>query len=196
MIDFNNKKVAIVGSSGHLLERNYANLIDSHDIIIRFNFARVEGYEKYVGKKTTHRIVNHHVFMGTTSKDRFPGADPNFIPNLQNQDIILVKPLGGNLKGRSPNNDVYWVEDETWYEYKRLLHNKKDPSAGFIGIILVLSISPKKISLFGFDQSNTLPLEKRHYWEKVTSHANFHNYNPEREFVEQLEKENKIKIYK
>ena len=72
MVDFTGKNVAVVGSSGHLLERDYASDIDSHDVVIRFNQARVEGYEESVGSKTDYRIVNVHTFLGTSGNSRFP----------------------------------------------------------------------------------------------------------------------------
>jgi len=196
IFDFTNKSVAVVGSSGYLLERDYATFIDNHDIVIRFNFARVEGYEKFVGTKTTYRIVNHHVFLGTTSRKRFPLADPNFIPTLPKQTIILVRKLNGNLKHRSPNNEVMHLSDKNWNEYKELLGNKKDPSAGFLGVMMSISAEAKQIDVFGFDQSNTLELTKRHYWEDVTHHFNGHDYNPEREVFDRLEKTNTIQIYR
>jgi len=196
MFDFTGKSVAVVGSSGHLLERDYAILIDSHDVVIRFNQARVKGYEKYVGKKTTHRVVNKHVFDGSTPKNRFPKSDKNFIPKLKNQDILLIRPFLSKIiyKKRSPNNPVFVLSNENWIEYRKILGNVKDPSVGFIGVMVAISTSTN-VSVFGFDQTNEEILHKRHYWEKITYHFNGHNYNTEKEIFSQLEKNNKIKIY-
>jgi len=197
MYNFTNQSVAVVGSSGHLLERDYASLIDSHDVVIRFNHARVKGYEGFVGNKTTHRVVNQHVFKGTTPVDRFPKADKNFIPNLQNQNILLIRPFFDSsiYKKRSPNNPVVILSDENWNEYRKILGNSKDPSVGFIGVMVAVS-SSTNVSVFGFDQTNKGILHKRHYWEEIQYHNNFHNYNPEKEIFKQLEELGKIKIYK
>ena len=196
MFNFTNKSVAVVGSSGHLLERNYASLIDDHDIVIRFNQARVEGYEKFVGSKTTHRVVNMHVFDGTTPKDRFPNTDPNFVPKLKDQHIILIRPFGdSNLyKRRSPNNEVSVLSDKNWKEFRNMLGNKKDPSVGFIGVMIAIS-SSTNVNVFGFDQTNEPNLSKRHYWEEIKYHFKGHDYNPEKEIFKYLVKENLIKIY-
>ena len=43
-------KIAIVGN-GQLL-KNYGKQINKHDLVIRFNKAKTEGYEKLVGTKT------------------------------------------------------------------------------------------------------------------------------------------------
>ena len=40
---------AVVGNSPIILEKEFGNDIDSHDVVIRFNIAETEGYEKHVG---------------------------------------------------------------------------------------------------------------------------------------------------
>mmetsp|Transcript_25814 Transcript_25814/g.49004 ORF Transcript_25814/g.49004 Transcript_25814/m.49004 type:complete len:563 (-) Transcript_25814:352-2040(-) len=49
---------AIVGSSGIVLNYEDGVEIDAHDMVFRFNSAPTRGYEKHVGRKTTHRITN------------------------------------------------------------------------------------------------------------------------------------------
>ena len=46
-------KIAIVGNSPILLEKELGEEIDSHDEIIRFNDFQIEGFEEKVGTKTT-----------------------------------------------------------------------------------------------------------------------------------------------
>ncbi|XP_055013407.1 CMP-N-acetylneuraminate-beta-galactosamide-alpha-2,3-sialyltransferase 1-like isoform X2 [Boleophthalmus pectinirostris] len=48
---------AVVGNSGNLKGSNYGRQIDSHDFVIRMNFAKTEGYEVDVGIKTTHHTM-------------------------------------------------------------------------------------------------------------------------------------------
>ena len=45
-------KIAIVGSSSSILNKNNGNLIDSFDEIIRFNRGITSRYEENVGTKT------------------------------------------------------------------------------------------------------------------------------------------------
>ena len=192
-MDFNNKTVAVVGSSGNLLERDYAILIDEHDYVIRFNQSRVEGFEKFVGSKTTHRIVNVHTFLGTTGNSRFPKNDPMFIPKLKNQHIIINKPVNLNkINQRSPNNEVSIIPDEFWEYCTNLLGNKKDPSVGFLGVILALQTS-KKINVFGFDQTSTT--NKKHYWEEVKAIGTWHDFSVEKEYFNLLEREDFIILH-
>lgn len=194
MFDFTDKSVAVVGSSGHLLERNYSQLIDSHDIVIRFNQARVAGFEDYVGSKTTHRIVNTHTFLGTTGNDRFPKNDSKFITKLKEQHILINRPVPQNsIKTRAPFCDVSVLSDNFWFYCKDLLNNLKDPSVGFIGVILAVSTS-KKVSVYGFDQNSSI--HKKHYWEEVKRIGDHHNFNTEKEYFKLLEDKNIIRIFK
>lgn len=194
MVDFKGKSVAVVGSSGNLLERNYTSLIDSHDIVMRFNQARVIGFEDFVGNKTTHRIVNIHTFLGTSGNDRFPNNDPMFVPKLDNQNIILNRPVtNSQLKLRSPNNPVDIISDEFWNFCRETLHNKKDPSVGFIGVLLSVQTATK-VNVFGFDQENTT--DKKHYWEDVKALGHFHDFNIEKQIFSELENQKLITIFR
>eukprot|EP00965_Chrysotila_dentata_P247006 6207478-Pleurochrysis_carterae.AAC.4 len=48
---------AMVGSSGALLHARYGQEIDAHDIVIRFNTARVHGFEPIAGSKRSITVV-------------------------------------------------------------------------------------------------------------------------------------------
>jgi hypothetical protein len=50
---------AIVGNSGHILEKPYGKSIDNHDMVVRFNTLPTAGYTKKVGARTTFRFLNH-----------------------------------------------------------------------------------------------------------------------------------------
>ena len=45
------KKVIVVGNSPSILEKEYGEIIDSYDVVIRVNRCITKGYEKYIGKK-------------------------------------------------------------------------------------------------------------------------------------------------
>ena len=46
------KKAIIVGSAGSLLDKENGHLIDTFNVVVRFNDFRIRGYEKYCGTKT------------------------------------------------------------------------------------------------------------------------------------------------
>eukprot|EP00238_Polyblepharides_amylifera_P015910 CAMPEP_0196584442 /NCGR_PEP_ID=MMETSP1081-20130531/47083_1 /TAXON_ID=36882 /ORGANISM="Pyramimonas amylifera, Strain CCMP720" /LENGTH=627 /DNA_ID=CAMNT_0041905647 /DNA_START=254 /DNA_END=2138 /DNA_ORIENTATION=- len=51
-------KCAVVGSSGALAGAGHGSIIDSHDIVLRFNHAPTLSHQDHVGSKTTFRILN------------------------------------------------------------------------------------------------------------------------------------------
>jgi len=196
MIIDNSKTIAVVGNSTNLLNNNYSKLIDSHDLVIRFNQARVKGYEVNVGCKTSMRMINHHVFTGTTNASQFSKYDINFIPSVD-EPLILCKflPNYKNIaKSRNIKASVSYVTDEVYYEAANMLKGGKDPTMGFIGIIFALKMS-SKVSIFGFDLNKTN--NPSHYWEKTNNMGatQFHNFNIENNKIRDLIKENKIKYY-
>ena len=52
------KKITIVGNAPCALHTNYGTLIDNSDMVIRFNNYKTAGFEKAVGSKTTHWVIN------------------------------------------------------------------------------------------------------------------------------------------
>ena len=49
---------AVVGNAGNLKYTTFGAAIDSHDIVVRLNHAPTEGYQRFVGTKTSFRILN------------------------------------------------------------------------------------------------------------------------------------------
>ena len=92
------KTCAVVGNSPNILEKEYGESIDNHDVTIRCNRSFVEGFEKHVGSKTTFRIVNYHTFFEFSNK-RVPDFNKVFstietkkLNEIINPDeIILLK---------------------------------------------------------------------------------------------------------
>lgn len=192
-VSFEDKTVAVVGSSGNLLNHEFGEEIDKHDIIIRFNQARVEGYEKHVGSRTDIRIVNTHVFKGTTSTKNFSKLDKKFIQKLSPQLLVVSKPVAYEKEKVSPNNDVMFISDELYAHCEKVLGNEKQPSVGFLGVFLAMT-SGKKVSVYGFDQSNST--ENKHYWEEVSKIGDHHKFSKEKEIFDILEKQELITIFR
>uniref|UniRef100_A0A061S202 beta-galactoside alpha-(2,6)-sialyltransferase n=1 Tax=Tetraselmis sp. GSL018 TaxID=582737 RepID=A0A061S202_9CHLO len=60
---------ALVGNSASLLQYQFGNEIDGHDVVMRFNDAPTRGFEESVGRRCTFRAVTYeHVrlLMGTS----------------------------------------------------------------------------------------------------------------------------------
>ncbi|KAK7261222.1 hypothetical protein RIF29_27527 [Crotalaria pallida] len=65
--DLRYSSCAVVGNSGILLNTNYGKLIDSHEVVIRLNNARVESFESKVGSKTNISFVNSNIIHACNS---------------------------------------------------------------------------------------------------------------------------------
>ena len=77
---------AIVGNSPLILGQRAGPSIDSHDVVIRFNFAPTRGFERDVGTKTSVRV------MGKTwvwsSQDAGDGEEPIIIHRYNTNDYF------------------------------------------------------------------------------------------------------------
>lgn len=51
-------RCAVIGNSGDLLKTNFGEEIDGYDAVFRENGAPIQNYTKYVGKKSTFRLLN------------------------------------------------------------------------------------------------------------------------------------------
>jgi Glycosyltransferase family 29 (sialyltransferase) len=52
------RSVAMVGNAATILQREHGALIDSHDLVVRFNRAHVEGTEDKIGSRTDLLVAN------------------------------------------------------------------------------------------------------------------------------------------
>jgi hypothetical protein len=194
--NLNDKSVAVVGNSGILLDNEYGSKIDKHDITIRFNAARVKGYEKNVGSKTDIRLMNGHIFNGSSNPKRFKKNDPNFTSNLNNETLIVKswnqqEFVEGILK-TTPQNKVYFL-NPPFTQYCNSLTGQ-EATCGVVGV-LFLSLFTSKISCFGFNFYKD-GWSKNHYWEEMEEYKQGHSFNVEEQLFDQLEQEGKIKIFK
>ncbi|XP_058102984.1 sialyltransferase-like protein 2 isoform X2 [Magnolia sinica] len=51
-------RCAVIGNSGDLLKTNFGEEIDGYDAVVRENGAPIQNYTKYVGRKSTFRLLN------------------------------------------------------------------------------------------------------------------------------------------
>ena len=51
-----------MGNSEILKQKAYGKIIDNFDFVVRFNRSPVDGFERYVGSKTSLRVCGEGVF--------------------------------------------------------------------------------------------------------------------------------------
>ena len=193
----NNQSVAIVGNSGKLKNEEYGELIDSYDIVIRCNLARVEGYEKSVGIKTDFRFIAGKSFWRDLSEN-FSAYDDNFLTSLKDQHFIIkAEPLypaiQGIIKNFNTGSKVLYIRQDFINESERTL-GINDISLGLTAILMAIQWS-KNISLFGFSFWQGQDWNERHYFENIKPYQIGHNPLPEKLYVDKLVEQNLIKMY-
>ena len=96
---------AIVGNAGHLMTKPYGKYIDAHDVVVRFNILPTTGFEKYVGTKTTLRMLNGRRSIALCCRGNFPEGKTG---NEDTGVMIWFPAAQGEIlsacKKRFPNN--------------------------------------------------------------------------------------------
>lgn len=198
---FVGENVAVVGSSSALKKEEGGGYIDSFDEVVRFNRAPTEGWEKYVGSKTTIRVANNHVFANVkhsvggdeNCEEWKPEGQPqNFIKNLKNQRILLLNKDSSAWEDKEKHIDKTSVAFLGDYRCTEFYGGVMSPSVGyaFISLCIMNNIKP---TLFGFG------LEERdekasHYWEDKDRIISSHGYKLERENIKLWHETEKLLI--
>tara|TARA_Y100001938_G_C8071614_1_gene423458 strand:+ start:1365 stop:1997 length:633 start_codon:yes stop_codon:yes gene_type:complete len=198
---FVEKNIAIVGSSSKLKTQEYGGLIDSFDEVVRFNRAPTEGWEKYVGSKTTLRVANNHVFANVkhnvggdeNCQDWKPEGQPqNFIKDLKNQKILLLNKDSSAWESREEHIDETSTAFLGDYICTEIYGGVMSPSVGysFICICIMNNIKPELFG-FGLEEKNE---KASHYWENKDKIISSHGYQLERENIRKWHETKKLLI--
>jgi hypothetical protein len=197
---------AIVGNSGKLLDSDNGALIDSHDIIVRFNGAKTNGYLQHCGAKTTIRIMNCHYILNMENenyfkhqKSRFPAMERDFLLQLRNEIIIFKTNPSWKLWNRNEvlkqidkTNKVLFFSNE-FYNLAKQINDNKEASNGLIALLLALKYF-KEINCYGFSFYHDK--FKGHYYEEIKDKSvkSNHNFDKEKKIFELFQKNSYIRI--
>lgn len=190
-----NPSIAVIGNSGILLDNEFGKEIDSHDLIIRCNLARVKGFEKHVGSKTSIRCIAGKSFWYNL-KGKMEAFDDGFIPNLNETLIIKATPLNNAIQGVVKNfyskNTIHFFTEE-FINYCNSLCKSSDVTVGFCAVVLACALSTN-VSIYGFNFFRENDWNKKHYFEKMTPYQQGHNFEYEAEYFNELLNKKHIKI--
>ena len=192
--------VAIVGSSGNLIDSNFGEFIDSHDEVIRFNRSPTKNYSTDVGSKTTLRVVNNHVFNNNDiTNEGYSNSPPNFVRDLRENNILYVGPDLGPWHNRNTNchesNNLFLFDYSSIQSLKNTFkyYEDKNFQVGTISILLCI-ISGIKPNLFGFDLE---PVARTHYYEDRPSVGSaYHNISKEQQLIIALNQQGFLRVCK
>jgi hypothetical protein len=178
--------VAIVGNGGSLKEKKDGNLIDSFDVVVRFNnFHISEQYIKHVGSKTDF-------WSNTFYKDI----------KSRKEDLPILCPLPLNMPGFTELYDTNislmmsnfqkttFIPEYIYQDLCELMPNhktrkRKDPSSGLCMIFWFLEsgFTITKNNLFGFDFFSST---NHHYFSHGKSPSENHEGHVEKEILKSL----------
>lgn len=196
------ENLAIVGSSASILKKENGKNIDTHDDVIRFNKATTKNFEKFVGEKTTLRVINNHVFQ-SHKKDSFE--------EISFTNIAVVSPFtfsDDDKNNYQINKNKYFFFESRFKQFiicfyfvthinifLKLINliKNKNFSAGFL-TILVCVASKIKPNIFGFDLSEDMS-KRSHYHVKNFPIGGVHNLAQEHLILKLLEMKGLIKIF-
>lgn len=206
----NKKKCAVVSNSGSLLDKNYGELIDSHDVIIRCNRTVIEGYEEFVGSRTDIRLLNNHCTDQILNKDfSLNGAYKNIfsewssvtIDNVITDEVIILThsnhvPSLNSIQNRLPNNNE--VHDSLKFIPNIYIESGKRLTTGGNAIALSSKLF-EEVNCFCFDfmqnvTDNDLKgkTKKLHYFEESNWKPGnqWHNFEKEKQYLSELKNVN------
>lgn len=155
------RSCAVVGNSGSLLETQFGEAIDKHDAVIRFNAAVTEGFEQFVGIKTTLRILNAPDYKG-------PDGGEMRVTTVRNADI--------REWAKHYQQQPKEIQERTFMTDPELLchawswvqQRGEKPSSGLVGTVMALKMCDR-VDMYGFQSSNYFAKYSRpHYydWER------------------------------
>ncbi|XP_030634167.1 ST3 beta-galactoside alpha-2,3-sialyltransferase 8 [Chanos chanos] len=198
------RSCAVVGNSGNLLGSQHGKLIDSHSVVIRMNKAITVGFEADVGNRTTH-----HFMYPESAVDLAPGVHLVLVPfKLRDLQWVASALSTGEItmtymrvKQRiTADKDKVLVVNPAFFKYAHDRWTERHgryPSTGMLAIIFALHICDE-VSVFGYgaDQQGNW----HHYWEDNKYSGAFrktgvHNADFEKEIINKLYAEGKIKLY-
>ncbi|KAL1269534.1 hypothetical protein QQF64_031823 [Cirrhinus molitorella] len=193
---------AVVGNSGNLLGSFYGPLIDNHDFVMRMNKAPVEGFEKDVGNKTTHRIMypesamhldndTHLVLLPFKLLDIQWMASALSDGSIKRTRFKVIDKLQANKDKAMVMHPafIYYVRS-TWLHLRRSY-----PSTGFLVLMFALHICDE-VSVFGFGANRKGTWH--HYFENMPKKFKRTGQHPgglEHQIILELQKRNLIDLY-
>ncbi|KAF2300799.1 hypothetical protein GH714_015902 [Hevea brasiliensis] len=161
---------AVVGNSGILLQKHYGELIDGHEVVIRLNNARTNGFEQHVGSKTNISFVNSNILHPCAG--RLGCFCHPYGPNVPMvmyicQPVHFLDYTICNLSHKAP----LIVTDP---RFDMLCEDRE---------ILLLETVCGGDSVFGFGKST---LAKHHYHTNQKGELKLHDYEAEYDFYHDL----------
>ena len=206
-LNFNSIDIAIVFPGKKILSDDYGAKIDKHEYVIRLNESLTTGFEKYVGSKTSIRVINNKLFYNHDSDQNIV----NFFKNCNDKKFLVLSPekykinINNSLIKKNCSYHFYFSNfiDEllNFFVFRlstfsiNLYYNyfffKKDLSLGILLVLILnyLNIRPK---IYGLDLNEDMRQRSYYYINKkeIVPIGKHHDLNLERKIFKSLKKTN------
>ena len=191
-----NKSIIAIGNGPSAISWKAGKIIDDFDIVVRFNNYEIEGYEDYVGSKTTYWVFNANKLV-TQHRD-YSQFEKVFV----NCPARVIKERNDwlfDLKLLYPNIEFFQRPTIKKFQRRIDMPKWKNFSAGLSALCHLL-LRNKCVYIHGFDnfekyQNNNLKKnmkKTKHYFaDKMIPYAG-HSPSKEKEFVNLMIEKGKI----
>ncbi len=153
-----NASVVLVGNGPSVQDSQCGKLIDSFDEVVRFNNFQIEGFEPFVGTKTT---LWSTFFKAVDSVDKHPRVlciCENVAPPSSVTEIYRINAWCYNRTRKAVQERAYW---KSGFQKE----NKLLASSGLqVAIFMLEVLGVRKVHLYGFDHFSKERSSQHHYW--------------------------------
>ncbi|KAK6926612.1 Glycosyl transferase family 29 [Dillenia turbinata] len=200
------KSCAVVGNGGILLKKEYGDMIDGHELVIRLNNARTEGFARNVGSKTGLSFVNSNILHLCARREGcychpYGATVPMIMYICQAVHFLDYAVCNSSHKApllvTDPRFDVLCARIVKYYSLKRFAEETNRSleewskfhdgpmfhySSGMQAVMLAVGICDR-VSIFGFGKSTSA---KHHYHTNQKAELHLHDYEAEYQFYHDL----------
>lgn len=149
-----NKKIIVIGNAPYNPRRKLGKIIDDCDVIVRFNFFQLEGYEQYIGSRTTAWCFRNSMWKNI--KEQENQCDQMWI---MASSYISEGPMS---RAAEWGCKLIQLPKEIGKFATQLLGNEF-PSVGIIGMLAAIHLYQQPIFVLGFNGFRSK--DKIHYFE-------------------------------
>ncbi|QDZ24462.1 sialyltransferase [Chloropicon primus] len=184
------KTCAIVGNSGTMAHKTQGEEIDSHEAVLRINYAPTRRFEKNVGSKTTYDFSNRENakrMLRPRMRFRQPKTKIIF---FEGSSPVNRRTIFGPLLKRHPEQEIDFLHPQfvnnaqsLWFKIKKEMevrkgvqyHNK--PMSGIYAVLFMLQIC-ESVDMYGFE-AYTKPSRNSpyHYFDAVKGVTSVHSFD-------------------
>jgi len=183
------KSIAVVGSSPCEKGKGNGPLIDSHDIVIRFNNYITSGFEPDYGQKTDVWARNTNdfesTFLRSTNGYNFVILRGDLYRGKMNRDVRLL------CKSLMNENTPFFIMKDIMLELAKKVNNGSPSPLPSVGLSIIYYFYTygdfKRINCYGFSFTDQLTNPANRHYYKADNRTNiYHSWKNEKDFFKRM----------